>query len=102
MGARLLQMSLRIFAVINLVLIPFWVLAWFATASGLGNGAPDRVQGYIALWLIPLHIVLAVYSLLHHRLFSDSWIKNSIATVLLTEQVLPAAFVVYGLSRISM
>jgi hypothetical protein len=95
-----LKNGLRILASVNLLLVPIWVLAWFGMASGIGGGGAR--DGYTFIYLIPLHVLLSIYSLSHYRLVQMRYVRDATALVLLIEQAVPPAYVLYLLLGRSM
>jgi hypothetical protein len=77
--------TLRIVAGTNLLFIPLWVLVFFGAASLTASSS----DGYTFLYLVPAHIMLSIYSLVHHRFVSLAWVRDLLAVVLTFQQVLP-------------
>lgn len=90
--------ALPLIAVINVFLTPVWLLAFFGMASLAGNVGSNWVRDF--LWIIPVHIALSVYALLHQRLLSESVPKDVIGAALTLEQILSLGVIAYGWSQV--
>lgn len=88
-----MKVGLWIAAGINLLLSPILLMFLMAVGTAAGGGPHRDYLGF--LLLIPAHLFLSVYSLLHHWVTLPSRSKDVITVVLLCEQAPAIAIPIY-------